>query len=237
MTVERLSSSSHIGKSMFYLPVSLLLFLVLLLFLPFLWFTLAVDVVRLAVAKLGFAPDVAVLLLAAVIVGSTINIPLYKVEAPQPTADNLTELWLREYWGIPLKRMKRSTVVAINVGGGVIPVGLALYQFTQGNTLAIVLVTAIVTVVSYYAARVVPGIGIQMNPLIAPLTAALSAMILATAHAAPVAFAGGILGTLIGADLLHLKDIQSMSSGVLSIGGAGVFDGITLCGLFALLLT
>lgn len=127
--------------------------------------------------------------------------------------------------------------MAVNVGGGLIPVGLALYQFTQGNSLAILLVTAIVTLVSYYAARVVPGIGIQMNPLLAPLTAALSAMLIAAPHAAPVAFAGGVLGTLIGADLLHLKDIQSMSSGVLSIGGAGVFDGIALCGLFALLLT
>jgi uncharacterized membrane protein len=43
--------------------------------------------------------------------------------------------------------------------------------------------------------------------------------------------------TVIGADLLHLKEILAKSSGVLSIGGAGVFDGIALCGLFALLLT
>jgi uncharacterized membrane protein len=41
----------------------------------------------------------------------------------------------------------------------------------------------------------------------------------------------------MGADLLHLTEIQRMSPGVLSIGGAGVFDGIALCGLFALLLT
>lgn len=222
---------------MFYLPVSLLLFLLLLLVLPFLWVTLAVDVMRLAVAKLGLAPNVAILVFAAILIGSTINIPLYKVQAPHSSTEHFTELWLKEYWGIPLRRMQRSTVVAINVGGCLIPVGLALYQFTQGNALAIILVSAIVTLVSYYAARVVPGIGIQMNPLLAPLTAALSAMVFASAHAAPVAFAGGVLGTLIGADLLHLKDIQSMSSGVLSIGGAGVFDGIALCGLFALILT
>lgn len=222
---------------MFYLPVTLLLFLLLLLLLPFIWLMLAVDIVEIAVAKLGFSPSVAGIVLALVVLGSTINIPLYRVESPTIVAENFTDLWLREFWGIPLKKIQRSTIVAVNVGGGLIPVGLALYQFTQGNSLAILLVTAIVTVVSYYAARVVPGIGIQMNPLLAPLTAALSAMLIAAPHAAPVAFAGGILGTLIGADLLHLKDIQSMSSGVLSIGGAGVFDGIALCGLFALLLT
>jgi len=41
---------------MIYLPVSLLLFLLLLLLLPMIWFAVAVDVVEIAVAKLGFAP-------------------------------------------------------------------------------------------------------------------------------------------------------------------------------------
>lgn len=222
---------------MIYLPVSLLLFLVLLLLLPFIWFAVAVDVVEIAVAKLGFSSNIAFLLLVLVIFTSTINIPLYRLVAPVHLADDFATLWLKEFWGIPLRRVERSTVVALNVGGGLIPVLLALYQFARTNALFILLVTAIVTVVSYYAARVVPGIGIQMNPLLAPLTAALSAMLIAVPHAAPVAFAGGVLGTLIGADLLHLKDIQSMSAGVLSIGGAGVFDGIALCGLFALLLS
>ncbi|MEH1971508.1 MULTISPECIES: DUF1614 domain-containing protein [unclassified Nostoc] len=222
---------------MIYLPVSLLLFLVLLLLLPFFWFAVAVDVVEIAVAKLGFSPNIAFLLLVLVIFTSTINIPLYRLVTDVQLAGDFATLWLREFWGIPLRKMQRSTVVALNVGGGLIPVVLALYQFTHGNALAILLVITIVTIVSYYAARVVPGIGIQMNPLLAPLTAALSAMLIAAPHAAPVAFAGGVLGTLIGADLLHLKDIQAMSAGVLSIGGAGVFDGIALCGLFALLLS
>jgi uncharacterized membrane protein len=222
---------------MIYLPVSLLLFLLLLLLAPFIWLAVAVDVVEIAVAKLGFSPNIAFFLLVLIIITSTINIPLYRIQTSVQLADDFASMWLREFWGIPLRRIERSSVIAVNVGGGLIPVGLAMYQFTQGNALAILLVTAIVTVVSYYAARVVPGIGIQMNPLLAPLAAALSAMLIAAPHAAPVAFAGGVLGTLIGADLLHLKDIQGKSAGVLSIGGAGVFDGIALCGLFALLLT
>jgi uncharacterized membrane protein len=226
---------------MIYLPVSLILFLLLLLLLPFLWVAVAVDVVEVAVAKLGFAPNIALLLLALVIIGSTINIPLYRTQSSVEVADDVVDLWLKEFWGIPLHKVQRSTIVAVNVGGGLIPVILALYQFTQANMLAILLVTAIVTVVSYYAAKVVPGIGIQMHPLLAPFTAVISAMLINSVfispHTAPVAFAGGVLGTLIGADLLHLPDIQAMSAGVLSIGGAGVFDGIALCGLFALLLS
>ena len=114
---------------------------------------------------------------------------------------------------------------------------LAIYELTRSNILGIVSVSAIVTAVSYFSAHVVPGIGIQMNALIAPLTASLCAIVIAPSQAPSVAFAGGILGTLIGADVLHLKEIERMSPRVLSIGGAGVFDGIALCGLFALLLT
>ncbi|NHC34435.1 DUF1614 domain-containing protein [Scytonema millei] len=223
---------------MFYLPVSILLFILLLLVFPFVWFALTLDVVQIAVEKLGFSANAALFLLAAIIIGGTINIPLYKVESQVEVIDSFSDLWVRQFFGIPLPRIHQKTIVALNVGGGLIPVLLALYQFRHANPLAIVLVTAIVTIVSYYAARVVPGIGIQMNPLLAPLTAAIaSAFITRGIHAAPVAFAGGVLGTLIGADILHLKEIQRMTPGVLSIGGAGVFDGIALCGLFALLLS
>jgi uncharacterized membrane protein len=31
--------------------------------------------------------------------------------------------------------------------------------------------------------------------------------------------------------------MKTIGAGIVSIGGAGVFDGIALCGLFALLLT
>lgn len=140
------------------------------------------------------------------------------------------------FWGIPLRQIEQKTIVALNVGGGVIPALLAIYQFSRANPVLILLVTVVVTIVSYYSAQVVPGIGIQMNALVAPLTAAMTALLLAGGNAAPIAFAGGVLGTLIGADLLHLPEIERMSPGILSIGGAGVFDGIALCGLLALLL-
>jgi uncharacterized membrane protein len=65
------------------------------------------------------------------------------------------------------------------------------------------------------------------------LVAALLALLLAPGHAAPVAFIAGIAGPLIGADLLHLRDISKMASGIASIGGAGTFDGIVLSGIVA----
>ena len=54
----------------------------------------------------------------------------------------------------------------------------------------------------------------------------------------PVGYAVGVfvLGPLFGADLLHLRDFTRVSVGVLSIGGAGTFDGIVLSGMVAALL-
>ena len=225
---------------MIYLPVAHLLFLLLLLTFPFLWLVITLDAVQVAVAKLGFSPNLSLLLLTLVIVGSTINIPLYERVSKITVVPDLEQLWtMRFFWGIPLRRIEQKTIVALNVGGGLIPTILAIYQFTRVSPLLILLVTAVVTIVSYYSAQVVPGIGIQMNALIAPLTAAMTAVLLTAGSgvAAPIAFAGGVLGTLIGADLLHLPEIQRMTPSILSIGGAGVFDGIALCGLFAVLLT
>jgi uncharacterized membrane protein len=222
---------------MIYLPVTLLLFVIFLLLFPFIWFAIALDVVEVAVAKLGFSPSTAFLLFAAVILGSTINIPLYERVSRVPMIPDFADLWIARFWGIPLRKIEQKTIVTLNVGGGLIPTLLALYEFTRSDPFAILAVTAVVTFVSYFSAQIVPGIGIQMNALVAPLTASLMALLIVGTGAAPVAFAGGVLGTLIGADLLHLPEIEKMSAGVLSIGGEGVFDGIALCGLFALLLT
>lgn len=203
---------------MIVLPIILFLFFILLM--PLVITGLTMDMVTVAVTKLGLAPNLAIVLLAAIVIGSTINIPLYQ----------------RVLRPVGMGWDRQRTVIALNVGGGLIPILLALYQFTQGHIIAIMATTAIVTLVSYWAAQIVPGIGIRMNAMVAPLTAVVCAWLLGGVAAPSVAFAGGILGTLIGADLLHLKDIQQLSPGTLSIGGAGVLDGIALCGLFSLLL-
>jgi uncharacterized membrane protein len=51
-----------------------------------------------------------------------------------------------------------------------------------------------------------------------------------------VAYVSGVLGTLIGADLGHLKDISKSGPKIASIGGAGTFDGIFLSGIIAAIL-
>ncbi len=72
-----------------------------------------------------------------------------------------------------------------------------------------------------------------MPGLLPPLVAVMSALLLAPDQAPPVAFVAGVLGPLIGADLLHLRDVSKLTTGIASIGGAGTFDGIVLSGIVA----
>ena len=56
-------------------------------------------------------------------------------------------------------------------------------------------------------------------------------------EATAIAYVAGTMGTLIGADLLNLRNLKEMGPGVMSIGGAGVFDGVFLSGIVAAFLS
>ena len=138
-----------------------------------------------------------------------------------------------------LQRVRRQTVIAVNVGGCLIPTGIAVYELMHlvasgaHTLLALAIVCAINCIACYLMARPVAGVGIMMPGLVPPLISAALAIVLAPEEAAAVAFVAGVTGPLVGADLLHLKDIQSSGVGMASIGGAGTFDGIVLSGVIA----
>jgi uncharacterized membrane protein len=94
----------------------------------------------------------------------------------------------------------------------------------------------VITTVSYLFSRPVRNIGIAMPFLLAPLVTTATALILAPENPAPLAFASGVLGVLLGADILHLREIRRMGVRIASIGGAGTFDGVFLTGIIAVLL-
>jgi len=79
------------------------------------------------------------------------------------------------------------------------------------------------------------GIGIPM--FVAPVMAAVTALVIDPQQSAPLAYISGTLGVLIGADISRLGDIRKMGAPFASIGGAGTFDGIFLSGIVAVLLT
>jgi hypothetical protein len=72
--------------------------------------------------------------------------------------------------------------------------------------------------VCYFLARPVQGVGILLPGLVPAAVAAVLALIFAPSGAAPVAYVAGVAGPLIGADLLHLKEIEQSAVGMASIG-------------------
>ena len=131
----------------------------------------------------------------------------------------------------------REQIIAINVGGAIVPILISIYLFKFAPIVPVIIATTIITILTKFLARPVPGIGIAMPAFIPPIVAAVLAMLLAhNQNPAAVAYISGVIGTLVGADLLNLNKISKMGGYVLSIGGAGVFDGIFLIGVIAALL-
>jgi len=215
------------------MPGCLVLILLFGLFLPALFFIFFFNIAALSFTKLGLSPLGAVLLFTSILLGSVVNIPVSKkrIYVEEPHVFRFPFLF---YYPPRV----REQVIAVNLGGAVIPTFFSLYLlFTRAPLIPTVVATAIVTAVCKKLARPVPGVGISMPAFIPPLIAASAALILTKGDAASVAFIAGVLGTLIGADLLNLHYLDELGAQVLSIGGAGVFDGIFLVGIVAAFLT
>ncbi len=75
-----------------------------------------------------------------------------------------------------------------------------------------------------------------MPTLLPGLFAVLTAVLLHPAAIAGLAYVGGTLGTLAGADLANLGKVRRLGAPVASIGGAGTFDGVFLTGIIAVVL-
>ena len=115
----------------------------------------------------------------------------------------------------PVRPWDGSTILAINVGGAVVPMLVSLYILVQqpGILGQAALATAIVALVVNRSARPIRGLGIATPLFIPPIVAALAGFILGGhSHAAPVAYIGGVLGTLIGADVANLGRLSDLGA-------------------------
>ncbi|MGA3216913.1 MAG: DUF1614 domain-containing protein [Acidimicrobiales bacterium] len=130
-----------------------------------------------------------------------------------------------------------TTTVAVNVGGALIPSALAGYLVVHDRIwLRALIAVAVVSVLVWLVARPVWGVGIVAPTFIPPIVAALAAIVIGGHAIAALAYVGGTVGTLVGADLVNLGRIRDLGAPLASIGGAGTFDGIFLTGILAVLL-
>ncbi|WP_418790151.1 DUF1614 domain-containing protein [Phosphitispora sp. TUW77] len=167
--------------------------------------------------RLRISDKTALVILAAMIVGSFIDIP------------------------IAFGRVDAS----VNVGGGLIPIGLAIYVLTKAGSkkewLRTLIATGITGVVIYYIGSVLmqggPGGGafdildpIWMYPIIGGLVAYIAG------RSRRSAFIAATLGVLLLDIFNWIYLLATGTPGRILIGGAGAFDSIVLAGIIAVLL-
>jgi uncharacterized membrane protein len=215
------------------LAAALSLFLILVFF----FVLVQVGVIGYAFALAGIPPRYMLLVLFLSLAGSYVNIPLKRIASRQPPLEPPLPGRLGLFrFPRPLPH-EGETTIALNVGGAVIPVIVSAYIAAHiPDLLGLAVAIAVVVVVCYRLAQPTPGLGIAMPVLLPPLVAAAAALVFVPDMAPPAAYVSGSIGTLIGADILHLDKVPELGARVASIGGAGTFDGIFLTGILAVLL-
>jgi uncharacterized membrane protein len=221
---------------MHYLPLTPVLFSILVFLVIGLIILVQLRILRYAYMKLGLSPGGALVLLFGSLIGSYFNIPVTFLPGPLVGSGQIVDFFGMQYV-VPLVTSWPGTVLAVNVGGAVIPTIMSTYLVVRYQLwLKSAIAIAAIAFIIHSMATPVHGIGIAV-PVFAPVvTTAILAFILSREYAAPLAYIGGSMGTLIGADLLNLDKIAGLGAPVASIGGAGTFDGIFLTGILAVLL-
>jgi uncharacterized membrane protein len=204
--------------------------------LLFLFALLELEIIEVAYQKLGMTYRGVMSLLLVTILGSYINVPITSSAAGELIQDQ--EIFVNGIpYIVPHAVQVGRTVIAINLGGALIPALLSLYLIVRTRTaIQALAVTLIVSIVVWHFARPIPGIGITVPGLIPGVLAAVLAVAIDRRRSAAIAYVGGAMGCLLGADIFNLGIVSHMHAPVASIGGAGTFDGVFTSGIIAVLL-
>jgi len=155
----------------------------------------------------------ALLFIAAVVVGSFIDIPL----------------------------MSSPTTVTVNVGGAVLPIALCLYLIVKADEtvervraiVAALLVAGVVSLGSRYLPYEPENMFLDPK-LIYGLSAGIIAYIAGRSRRS--AFIGGVLGIVLS-DIVHIVTLSGLGiPGTTAVGGAGAFDVTIIAGIIAVMI-
>lgn len=221
---------------MHYFPLAWPFLLVLFALFAVVLLLVELDILKYAYVRMGIPPRYVFAILLFTLVGSSINIPLAVISRERVVSGQIVD-FLGIRYVVPVVHGWPGTILAINVGGALIPILLSLYLIFKNRLLvrgAIAVVA--VAIVTHHLARPVHGVGISLPLFIPPIAAAVVALVLSWRRAAPLAYIAGSVGTLVGADLLNLDKVSGLGAPIASIGGAGTFDGVFLVGIVAVLL-
>ena len=182
------------------------------------------------------------------IIGSIVNIPVFTMKRERPIVAERIVMFMGVPWIVPeIEVREAKTIIAVNLGGCIIPVSLSLYIIYKliaiyGTAMLLTILIALIvnSLLIHSVSRPIKGVGIATPAIVPPLfTAMITIFFLPPTLPAEVFFAFaysiGTLGALIGADLMNLHKIPELGAPIASIGGAGTFDGIFLTGILSIL--
>ena len=204
--------------------LTFLIFLGLLL-IPLLALLLLVNFFAVGLTNLGLSAGVGILVVLAMILFSSVNLPLSNKESVKVKDGR--------FFGSLEREIVVNKGLSINLGGGVIPLFIVSILIPNTPLIPTLIATVAATLVAYNFSKVIPSVGVTTSPLFVVLTVAVLSLLLAPENPQIVAFVSGVLGTLIGADLMNIKEVEKRSKTVMAIGGGGVFDGIFLIGILS----
>ena len=226
------------------LPVFAIILLVglIILIIPL----LVLGIIGAAFSRLGFSWIEATAVILLMILGSFVNIPLWTFQNTVGKTETGTPAVFDAFTGEPVSDERVTAGLFLNLGGAVIPFAVSMYLLYQlgllaGDLLLLQVFGAmiIVAIITGFSTKVVPAYGIRA-PLFVPAVSAIVSGILLTGGtglaAAVVAFVGGTMGTILGATLFALPAIKKTGIPSVSIGGAGMFGAVFVCGLLAALI-
>jgi uncharacterized membrane protein len=199
---------------------------------------LVLGIIGAAFTKLGFSWITAIAVVLLMLFGSYVNIPLYRIrrDMVRISPDTTAVFGSGSPW--PADPVW-ETLVSINLGGAILPVCISLYLLYQavsitGTSLLLAVGAGIllVALVTFFATRPVPGVGLRVPLLIPSLTALLMGMLLFGGVGIPatvMAFVSGTVGALLGGNIAQFFRIKDLEVPSVSIGGAGTFGAVFIC--------
>ncbi len=191
-----------------------------------------------AFTRLGFSWLSALAVVLLILLGSTVNIPVYTIKRDMVRM-NHGEMSMSDPYAAWPREDVWDTVISINLGGAVIPLCISLYVLyaayplvTTSLLVPLAIGTLGVSLITYTSTRALPGVGIQVPLLIPALTALLIGLVFGGSvglAASVTAMVSGIFGVLVGGNLAQLGKIRDLGIPAMSIGGSGTFGSVLFC--------
>src|SRR5262249_37917692 len=167
-----------------YLPLAPTYFSALVGLFVILLLLIQLGALRYAYTRLGVSSGTALALLCGSLIGSYVNIPITELPGQPVLSGRYVDFFGMRY-AVPYVVQWPGTVLAVNVGGAVIPTAMSVYLlFRYEIWLTGVIAIGVVAIACNWMAEPVPGLGIALPVFIPALVTGITAIVLSREHAA-----------------------------------------------------